>query len=438
MSRLSFLLRQSAPAKRRICKLFRTALVSIVTANAGVIILTTGTGIVSARLLGPEGRGQLAAMTLWPHFLGGLFAAGLPAALTYNLKRRPEEASTLFAGALTCAVTVGAIGALIGIPIVWLSLPGYPLGLKLFAVGALIFTPVEVVAQVLQSGSLASDRYDVYSRVRVSVPFLILSLLLLWRPSTPLDVALVSIGGGLPVFLAQLAQAWRQFRPSFLHMRTSLLELVAYARGAAAIDFLTAASLQLDRVIVVSLLPPTLAGLYIVAVSAASPLATFRNAVASLVLPRASPMTTHDAAHFTLVASMLTLAATAFSGLVLLGLAPVLLSMLYGSEFVVAVPTLRLLILEATCAGFCTVLCQAFIATKRPGPMVFGQIIWTVTLLVSMPIAALRLDAEGAAISILAATILRSGYVISVFVSTFPGLDVNASTSMHRLRQLLT
>jgi hypothetical protein len=99
---------------------------------------------------------------------------------------------------------------------------------------------------------------------------------------------------------------------------------------------------------------------------------------------------------------------------------------------------LRLLILEATCAGFCTVLCQAFIATKRPGPMVFGQIIWTVTLLVSMPIAALRLDAEGAAISILAATILRSGYVISVFVSTFPGLDVNASTSMHRLRQLLT
>ena len=53
------------------------------TALARVLILAInmGTGIITARFLGPQGRGEQAAIILWPQLLAYLMTLGLPAAL---------------------------------------------------------------------------------------------------------------------------------------------------------------------------------------------------------------------------------------------------------------------------------------------------------------------------------------------------------------------
>ena len=43
-----------------------------------ILAINVGTGIITARLLGPEGRGEQAAMALWPQLLGYAMTLGLP------------------------------------------------------------------------------------------------------------------------------------------------------------------------------------------------------------------------------------------------------------------------------------------------------------------------------------------------------------------------
>src|SRR5713101_4590346 len=46
-------------------------------------VLGITTGMLAARLLGPQGRGELAAIQTWPSFIATLAMLGLPEALVY-------------------------------------------------------------------------------------------------------------------------------------------------------------------------------------------------------------------------------------------------------------------------------------------------------------------------------------------------------------------
>ena len=56
-----------------------------------VVLLNAGTGILTARALHPQGRGELAAILLWPQLLAGTLTLGLPSAVTYHLRLQPRR-----------------------------------------------------------------------------------------------------------------------------------------------------------------------------------------------------------------------------------------------------------------------------------------------------------------------------------------------------------
>src|ERR687897_914095 len=69
-------------------------------ANIFILGLNFVTGIITARLLGADGRGELAAIVVWSQFLSYALVLGLPSSLVFNLKRHPDRASGLFSAAL--------------------------------------------------------------------------------------------------------------------------------------------------------------------------------------------------------------------------------------------------------------------------------------------------------------------------------------------------
>ena len=75
------------------------------------------TGPIIARALGPEGRGELASIILWPNLLGSVFALGLGPALLYNLKKSTDhdDESELYSAALVLGLTLRLGGCGIGI-----------------------------------------------------------------------------------------------------------------------------------------------------------------------------------------------------------------------------------------------------------------------------------------------------------------------------------
>src|SRR5260221_145401 len=93
---------------------FASAVAQSIAAKCLIIAIGAATGIISARTLQPAGRGELAAMILWPVFLASALTLGIPSALTFQLKRNPEKQSQLMGAALLLALLTGGLAALVG------------------------------------------------------------------------------------------------------------------------------------------------------------------------------------------------------------------------------------------------------------------------------------------------------------------------------------
>src|SRR5580698_11039615 len=76
-----------------------------------IIGLNAATGIVTARALAPTGRGELSAMILSYSFLACALTLGLPSALTYQLRKKPEDASDLLGAGLILCLLISGISA---------------------------------------------------------------------------------------------------------------------------------------------------------------------------------------------------------------------------------------------------------------------------------------------------------------------------------------
>ena len=65
------------------------AIAQTIVNKAAMMLINAGTGIITARALQPDGRGELTALILWPVFLSYLMTLGIPSSLIYALRRRP-------------------------------------------------------------------------------------------------------------------------------------------------------------------------------------------------------------------------------------------------------------------------------------------------------------------------------------------------------------
>ncbi|MGI8495829.1 MAG: lipopolysaccharide biosynthesis protein, partial [Pyrinomonadaceae bacterium] len=77
-------------------------------ANFFTLLSGVVTSLLTAWALGPEGRGDLAVVVMYPNVVALVAGFGLPQAHRYFLAREPEEISPLFSNALIFAVVTGA------------------------------------------------------------------------------------------------------------------------------------------------------------------------------------------------------------------------------------------------------------------------------------------------------------------------------------------
>jgi len=80
------------------------------TLGAQIFILLLGacTGVMSARLLGPQGRGELAAAILWPSTLLTLGSMGLNQSIVFHTGRRLFPASEIWTSGIFLAAIQSA------------------------------------------------------------------------------------------------------------------------------------------------------------------------------------------------------------------------------------------------------------------------------------------------------------------------------------------
>src|SRR4051794_34904218 len=72
------------------------------------------TGVIAARWLGPQGRGELAAIQLWPSLFASLAMLGLPDAVIYFSARHPSQSRRFLVTAGLLAFVVAPVFAAVG------------------------------------------------------------------------------------------------------------------------------------------------------------------------------------------------------------------------------------------------------------------------------------------------------------------------------------
>src|SRR5215469_592801 len=158
-------------ARRNIFALLRggsgfAAVVQTGLATVLVLAINVVTGIVSARALGPQGRGELSALLLCPQFLSFLFALGLPSSTIVTIKRAPENASALMGTALVLSAVMGLVAAASGFVLMPRILKQYDASLIATARALLVFVMLGVTSTVVMAALQLRDRFVVYNRIR--------------------------------------------------------------------------------------------------------------------------------------------------------------------------------------------------------------------------------------------------------------------------------
>lgn len=386
--------------------------------NVLILGVNFGTGIITARLLGPDGRGEQAAIVVWPQFLSHAVAFGLPAALLYNLKCYPGRASQTFSAALLLGVSLGGLAAVGGMLLIPHWLTQYSSEVVLFAQLSMLATPVSLMTLVLTAALLGREEFTLYNAVRYTPPLLTLLalvLLALTHHLTPFNVALAYLLSVVPVFLWILVRLWRLYRPRWDALHSALRNLTSYSLRSAGIDFATTLSLYLDRVLVVGLLSPAAMGLYVVALSLAQMLQVFQSAVVSVLFSKATGRSVEEVAALTGWAARVSSTMTLLAALGLAIFGPWLLILFYGQEYIDAVGVFRILVIEMVLSGTTWVLAQAFMALDRPGKVALLQGVGLSLTLPLLLVLVPRYGLEGAGLALLISASVRLVLVIVSF-----------------------
>ena len=375
-----------------------------------ILVLNVATGVITARFLGADGRGEQAAIIMWPMFLASLLTLGMHSALVYNLKRYQDEESELFSAALLLSIALGLLASAIGILFMPLWMKQYSPEIIRIAQWFMLTAPAFLISLVCTGALEAKGHFTISNQSRYLGPLVtlvILSGLVLTGTLTPLTSGLAYVLPSVPITFWMLIQLFRFFHFTLRSLRESYKRLLSYSLRSYGIDLLGTLSAQIGSVLVIGLLTPADMGLYAVAINLSRTLGLLQSSVITVLLPRISARPVPEVVALTGRIARITGTGLMAIAIVVMLICPILLQLLYGHEFLKAVSVLRILLLDSVISCTSWVFTQAFMAVGRPGLVTILQAIGlglTVPLTVMfVPLWGL----EGAGLALLCSSGLR-------------------------------
>ena len=251
----------------------------------GINVLT---GMALARSLGPHGRGELAAVLLWPTVLAAIGSMGVIEAITYHAARSTTAAGTLAGSGLMIAIAQSAACVAIGAAMLPLVLAHFSDGTVRTAYLFLAFIPVNLVALTLMAMLNGLQRFVEFHILRLLVvagagaAFLALRIadnLTVWNVAAAYLLATALTGVVAAMMLAPAV--WRSLR---FDARLSR-QLLGFGLQSHTGSVTWMMNERLDQLIISIFLAPIQLGLYVTAVTMTSLTNLIGQSVATAAFP---------------------------------------------------------------------------------------------------------------------------------------------------------
>ncbi len=328
-------------------------------------------GIITARWLGPSGKGLFSSLSFLAAMVMQICSLGLgDAAIVLVGQRRAtmQHALAVTVFAVICSAAVGMAilwsGAMVAFGSDWdlvrsatvVASAGLPVSLLVYVLGFILAAQERIVASSVVLG--------VTSGVTAAAMALLVAVLSLELPGAVLATVL-GPAAGLVLAAVLLRRAGLSLRPraGWAYLRPAL----RYGVTVEASYLVTVMFLRVDVLVVYSLAGANAAGQYSVALTVAALVGLLPIAISHATFPRMANVEVDEANELTVRAFRFALVAAVAGGLLLAAATPLLVPLLFGAAFRPAVAPAMLLIPGSIIWSSQWVLCRAAAARGRPG-----------------------------------------------------------------------
>ena len=393
-------------------KVVQTFATEVVLGALGLI-----TGIVTARWLGPAGKGEFALVTVVTGLVVAFGQVGLSPAVVYFTKRLPPRELT--ANALTLSAMLSLATFVVGGAAVYFGVShALSLSQTLLVVALLALPPLFLRGA---AAGLIQGRYDLarFNMLRILDPLLFLPLLAValffpdrvhaavvaWAAAQALSAA-AAVGvavRGTGITRRDWAPRWQRWK-----------DILSFGARTHVGNMLKFFQYRFDVVLIGALLDKRQVGLYVVGLSLAELPLRIPDAVGLVLFPKVAALRADDRKEeMTPLVARHTLFLTLVSSALLFALTPVLLTTLFGSQFEDAYVATWLLLPGGVALSLWKILAQDLIARGRPNTYSLSALCSVVTMVLGCMVLVPRLGLAGGAIASSLAYFTAAGAILA-------------------------
>lgn len=398
--------------------------------TAFIQVTNIATGLLAARLLLPEGRGELAEILLWAGLIVEFGILGLSDALLYRAATAAADPKRLFAATLCITAVLGVLMLAAGYVIEPYVLAGEsPRLVRLAQLFLTAYVPIQLGALLVATlfqGRLEMATWN-FLRALVAVAYLVfIGLFWLIEGPTVENFTVAYVLGAFVSLAAGLYICWRRgwlgWRPDWPTTKS----LIYYGGKVHVGEMVNSARQRIDQALVALYLPSADLGLYVVALTVANGPQILAQTLANLAFPKISQQGETDGKLFVFGRYLrFTLAAVTGATVVLLVLNPLLLPLLFGQAFAPAVLIANIVLLSAPAAAAKLLFIQALKAWDRPLIIGHAETIGLVAAAASLFALLPSFGLPGAACSLVIANVVAAG-AMAVSLHRSLGLPIAA------------
>lgn len=387
--------------------------------STNALMLASGviTSLLSAWALGPEGRGDLAAILMWPGVFAMVAEIGLPTAYKFWAAKEPKRISALFSNAVLLTSVLGlAMCAL-----AWFLIPSL-IGDRTSTVLRLaqiysVVVPMTLLTDLIRGLLEGSRKFQWVAAIRlIFFGFQSACYIALWSSGrlTLTSAMYVMIGSSLLSILVALFAIMRELKPRWEPRLADFKVTIRFgARDYPGIltEFV---NWRLDLLILTAVGSSAAIGLYSVAVKLSDITTVLASSVGDALMPEvAATEKEQDANEIVMRSLRMTLCAHLLLLVPLWIMAPYILRYAYGAGFVPVVNVLRLLMIASVIWSGGAILISGLNGLGHPGLSTTARLSAAIVMVAALLTWLPKWGIRGAALASIA------GYSVMFVVALF-------------------
>jgi O-antigen/teichoic acid export membrane protein len=350
--------------------MFGSPLLFTIWTNVVLALLALVSGSLAARILGVAGRGELAAIQIWPTFLASFSMLGLSESIIYFVAKSPRDSGRYLLSAVSLTLLVSTLFMGIGYLLIPLLLASQASQVIVTSRIYLLMIPVSALVGLPWQVLRGRNDLVAWNLMRLVLPLGWICVLLFLGLSRQNSAEQAALGHLWVLTFLILPVAYVTFRrvPGPYRVDSGVWKpMLGFGLPSFAASLPAMLNLRLDQLLMAAFLVPETLGLYVVAVAWATAVSPLLSAIGIIIFPRVASQSIPSERTRVLIRGF-HLAVLAGAGILILlvPITPFVLPLVFGQPYALVIPASLILILAGVISNINSVLGDGMRGFGRP------------------------------------------------------------------------